>query len=452
MNKKFLYFVFFFCFFLNCSYAQKLEFSGNFLLFIEAKTKEPVLIIQDSILYKGLQPVRLPFKHTDYLSTLKEYTPLLIQDKTYLVHQGCGPVLEFRNDSIVRINDSYLQRNQFGAVYFVYKNEIYFFGGYGLFTTKNILTKYIFKTKDWVQVQTRGEKVQEPRLGAYSYLKGDDLYVFGGVQQDDNDIPNTIPLDNRVWCLHLPTMRWDCVGRFDEKARKLMLGQNFSDSNKIVIFSGVFSEIDYYANTINSYEMNNFVTYTSAYIEGSWIIGVYGGNTPVYCHRKLSDYKGKLISTQEFIHPLEKDSFLMVASSISSAVLILVLFIFRKPIKNFVLPFRGILYDTKKQVFLYKGKPMTVFDEQEKKLLYFLLERQEEYISLFELHQLFENPNKSEPFSTIVKRREQVIKGFLLKVSKISGIDEKELVLETKNTEDKRIKDLLLLPNLLKKK
>ena len=144
------------------SFAQKLEFEGSFILFKEAKTKEPVLIINDSLLYKGVQAISIPFKHTSYLNILQEYIPVTIKDKTYLVHSGCGPVLEFRNDSIVRINDAYLQRNQYEAVPFVYNNEIYFFGGYGLFTHKNILTKYIFKTKDWIEVQTHGDLAQKP--------------------------------------------------------------------------------------------------------------------------------------------------------------------------------------------------------------------------------------------------------------------------------------------------
>jgi hypothetical protein len=39
----------------------------------------------------------------------------------------------------------------------------------------------------------------------------------------------------------------------------------------------------------------------------------------------------------------------------------------------------------------------------------------------------------------------------LNKVSKLTGVPEEELLLERKNLEDKRLKDLLLLPKLLKK-
>ena len=68
-----------------------------------------------------------------------------------------------------------------------------------------------------------------------------------------------------------------------------------------------------------------------------------------------------------------------------------------------------------------------------------------------ELNQLFENNGNTETISATVKRREQAVSGLLTKVSKITGIEEQKLISERKNSEDKRIKDILLLPYLLKK-
>jgi hypothetical protein len=70
---------------------------------------------------------------------------------------------------------------------------------------------------------------------------------------------------------------------------------------------------------------------------------------------------------------------------------------------------------------------------------------------LNQLNELFENPAQPETQSAIFKRREQAINGLLNKVSKLTGIPEEELLLERKNLEDKRLKDLLLLPKILKK-
>jgi hypothetical protein len=75
----------------------------------------------------------------------------------------------------------------------------------------------------------------------------------------------------------------------------------------------------------------------------------------------------------------------------------------------------------------------------------------DQFVSLNQLNGLFENPAQPQTASAIIKRREQAINGLLNKVSKLTGIPENKLQLEQKNTEDKRLKDLLLLPKLLKK-
>ena len=81
----------------------------------------------------------------------------------------------------------------------------------------------------------------------------------------------------------------------------------------------------------------------------------------------------------------------------------------------------------------------------------YLVESNNKFQSLNNLNRLFENNGQSETISAIVKRREQTVSGLIAKVSKITGIEESKLILERKNSEDKRIKDILLLPNLLKK-
>ena len=114
-------------------------------------------------------------------------------------------------------------------------------------------------------------------------------------------------------------------------------------------------------------------------------------------------------------------------------------------------PFNGIVYNQQKELFFYKGKPITIFEEQENRLLHFLLEQNNQFVSLNNLNQLFENKGQIETISATVKRREQAVDGLLTKVSKITGIEEQKLVLERKNSEDKRIKDILLLNKVLKK-
>jgi hypothetical protein len=439
------------CFTPFSSKAQKFEFNGDFLLFREARTKQPVLIINDSLVYKGNAMKQIAFKHTEYLDKLQEYVYFNIGAKTYLVHKGCGPVLEYRNDSIVRINDNYLQRNQYGAVNFVYNNEIYFFGGYGLFTFKNILTKYIFKNQDWIEVQTHGE-IPTPRDGAFSFIKGNDIYIFGGATKDNNSIPNSKPLDNKVWRLHLPTMQWNCVGTCSPNLMRSEIDNVVADSKKLYFQGNDFFEFNYYKNKINIYNRNYFSFMLASYIEGNVIHGVYSvGSKKFYQKNYINELKGNLKSTTDFIKPIVNYNFYIKVVSLFLLAFILFLYLNRTSLKSIFNPFKGIVYDQQKQIFLYRGKTILIFEDQDKKILVYLLDHLNEYVSLNDLNKLFENNNGVETISAIVKRREQAINNLLAKVSKITSIDEKKLILERKNSDDKRIKDILLLPSLLKK-
>jgi hypothetical protein len=136
---------------------------------------------------------------------------------------------------------------------------------------------------------------------------------------------------------------------------------------------------------------------------------------------------------------------------IGVALLGLVVIGYKKRIIPFQKPFKGIVYDSQKDQFLFKRKSITHFEENEKKVLHLLLKNRDEFVSLNLLNALFENPAQPETQSAIIKRREQAINGLLNKVSKMTGLPEEELLLERKNVEDKRLKDLLLLPKLLKK-
>ena len=432
--------------------AQKLEFNGEFLLFREAKTKQPVLIVNDSLVYKGFAMKRIAFKHTEYPAKLQEYKFFNIAAKTYLVHDGCGPVLEYRNDSIVRIDNSFLHQNQYKASHFIYNKEIYFFGGYGLFTTKNILTKFDFKTREWLEVQTIGNEKIESRADAFSYLKENNLYIFGGTTKDLNHIPEKKTIENFIWRLYLPKMQWYCEGIYNPILQSINPTNNNLSNGNLLYISTTYFEINPSKNKIYKFEQKYFPNIQYYYIDENKVIGCFQNNYVKYFDvLNISDLQGKLKATYTFITPLKQNSILKIAISFFMLILIIVLIMFfRKSIINILKPFNGIIYIEKKQIFVCKRKTV-LFEDQEKIILNYLLNHLNQFISLNELNQLFERNNQFETISATVKRREQAVSSLLTKISKITGIEENKLLLERKNSEDKRIKDVLLLPNLLLK-
>jgi hypothetical protein len=266
----------FFCIlilFANKIQAQDIQFDENCVLFQDSKASLPVLILKDSILYKGNALTKTKYNHAAYPDKLWHYISYSIKGKTFLVQDGAGPVLEFRNDSIVNCNNSSLFQNQIGSAKFVYKNELHLFGGYGLFTYKNIVTKYDAKNKDWVQVQTFGDEIPSPRTRFYSYVVNENLYVFGGEEEDSSNFLNSKKCDNTVWRLNLPTMKWDNMGKFDSS----LLGQNtflpFPANDKLYLIStnilGTVYEVDIVKNTIKKFTEKTLIIPTQIYFDNT---------------------------------------------------------------------------------------------------------------------------------------------------------------------------------------
>ncbi len=432
------------------SQGQKLKRYDDLLLFNDAKTKKPIIVINDSLVYKGKQLI--PFKHTEYPDKISEYLPFEIGNKTYLVHQGCGPVLEFRNDSIVRIDNSFLHKNQFYPVSFTYNNEIYLFGGYGLFTYKNIITRYDFKSGEWNQVQTKGKKLPEPRASAYSLLNGNNLYVFGGKTNDGDNIPKFKTVQPELWKLYLPTMTWSYIGQYNPS---ILTDSDIKIQNndKLYLVEGYITELDFTNQTARKYSFKTYEEIKKHILVNDTIFGVFSNSENKYYFKKttIADLKGKYIGTVPFFveDNTTSNNYLLIGF-IGIILFGLLMIGFKKRILSFQKHFKGVVYDGQKDLFLHNRKTITHFEENEKKLLRFLLNHTDQFVSLNQLNALFENSAQPETQSAIFKRREQAINGLLNKVSKLTGVPEEELLLERKNAEDKRLKDLLLLPKLLK--
>jgi hypothetical protein len=453
----------FFCIlllFANKIQAQDIQFDENCVLFQDAKTSLPVLILKDSILYKGNLLEKTKYNHTPYPDKLWHYVPYSIKGKTFLVQDGSGPVLEFRNDSIVNCNNSSLFRNQIGSAKFVYKNELHLFGGYGLFTYKNIVTKYDAKNKDWVQVQTFGDEIPSPRYRLYSYLANENLYVFGGDEEDSSNILNFKKCDNTVWRLHLPTMQWYKIGKFDSS----LLGQNtflpFSANDKLYLIStsvyGIVFEVDIVKNTIKKFTEKTLIKPTQIYFDNTkkelvsvtWI----SNNKYKVFQANLNSFLGKPIEESEFILPFYEE---IPRASFGFGIGILFIILggaifFNKQKKYKLLPFNGITLKKETGSYYYKNKLIDNLEEAELRLLNYLSENALRFVSLNELNHLFENGNNTENFSSIVKRREITLTALLQKLSNITKISEKELLLNHKNPDDKRIKEIRITPSFLR--
>jgi hypothetical protein len=455
-------FLFIFLITFAISKAQSIYRSDQHLLFKEAKTSQSVLILKDSLAYKGNPLKSMPFKHGLYLEHLNSYIPFTVGKKNYFVHSGCGPVLEWRNDSIVRIDQSFLHLNQINSLPFVYNYEIYFFGGYGLFTYKNLLTKYSFKTNEWDEIETFGTP-PSPRLSAIGIVVEDDLYVFDGYEKDQEHFLKVKSCEANVYRLNLLSRKWFYVGKFDDKS-------NFNYNNATALFFNAHNklyvikvsdynhvcEIDFKTNTIKNYKGTS-KNIAQPYFDTN-------ANEVVYLNKNadglksimrtpLQEFLGKKVSQQAFILPWYQSlNLTTVIVVVLSAVLVLILMLYANKRKSRFVPFNGITFHATTSIFYYRGKPLDTLDDAELRILDYLVQNRHRFISLNELNHLYENEIQSDNFTTVVKRREVALSSLLAKLIFIMNSTEQDILVYRRSVNDKRVKEIKLKDSFIKVK
>ncbi len=442
--------------------AQSISKTDEHLLFKEAKSSQTVLIVKDSLLYKGNPLQQKPFRHSAYLENLQYYIPITLKDKNYLVYHGCGAVLEWRNDSIVRIDKSFLHKNQFGSVVFSFNNKLFFWGGYGLFLHKNILTQFNLKTKEWDEVETFGTP-PSPRRQAHGILIKDNLYVFNGYEKDEAHFMQIKACEPYVWKLHLPTMQWSKLGKYDATINintKEVIASNFTANNKLYIlpileFDKVY-EIDIINNTITTFKSNIknvFQPYFDATTHEVVYINKNAEGLKKIFHTPLQEFLGKQVDQQVFILPwhqnMEVTTILTTILSILGIVSLAFYFGKRKP--NFK-PFNGITFKSDESNYYYKGKLLDTFEEAELRILDYLVQNRQRFIPLNELNHLYENEVQMDNFTTVVKRREVALASLMAKLLFITESTEKDILVYRRSPNDKRMKEIKLKDNFIRVK
>jgi hypothetical protein len=442
------------------SFAQNDKFKGETFLFQDAKTKEAIVIEHDSVYYKNTPIQFQKLKHTEYPEIISRYISHTINGKNYFTHSGCGPVLEWRNDSLVRIDNSFLHQNQFGAATFVYKNEIYYFGGYGLFTYKNILTKYIFKSREWMAIQTFGNEIPSLRRDANHILIGDFLYIIGGWSEDpDSYYFGQKFVDNLVWKLDLKTMKWSKEGIYNKKYNSIDNYLNFQNGSKMYMISrganNKLLEIDIINNTIKKYELPSLILPKFIYFDEKT-------NELVLLHFLSTNASSKIIRLKLnslLVNPIQTETFITnpydkwIYSLVLFAIVVFLSYLFYKSkFKNSLKQHKSILFDNNLQKLQFKGKTIDAFDANESKIIIYLIKNQSDYIPLNSLNNLFEQVDLSENYSSTTKRRETTLNSIITKLSLITGCNESEIILYRKNPDDKRLKEIKLKEHFIRVK
>ena len=198
----------------------------------------------DKVFYEYSKPLPAEIKYIP----MRDLKAVVSADGiVYFLYPGGGLLFEYRDNNIIRVDESFPHRNQFSGHFFIYKNVPYLMGGYGYWKSNSLLTKFNFQTKEWDYIETRGQK---PELGINSgsfVVEGDILYVFDFYQKiNDVDVKN-----NNTYELSLSSLKWEKKGSlnrlfYDDVNRKVLditipynstkfLQKNLDSKNLIVI-------------------------------------------------------------------------------------------------------------------------------------------------------------------------------------------------------------------------
>ena len=379
-----------------------------------------------------------------FKSFIHDYPPIATENgSVYFVDRGIGEVYKFINDTIKRIDNSFHHKNQYSGNLFSYKDTLYCFGGYGLFSHKNIITYYDENTGEWflVKVPFNGEK-PNPRAGSFFQLIDDKFYMGGGSDPD--------PFED-VWEFDLIQKKWIYLGEIAQHS--LVSDFPLSHSNDLKKAGTHLYGFDFKENTLTRYDSPSLSIHTV----------LKDSNEKYLC---ISEFR---TSTQNISVVLKKE-FLLSAGNVSS------LFVSKKRRQYYyslycwllILPFLGVIcFFSEKETGKKRNQIMKTetfqclsgryyfngvllrssFGPIEEEVLINFLKAESHSLELSELYPIFDYDNPT--IDTIKKRRENVLKSIREKVFSNSSTD--QFFIESKSLLDRRVKVLTLNPKLMGK-
>lgn len=148
---------------------------------------------------------------------------------TYLFYRSGGNTYKFDGKKFTAVYSKGEFRNQHHSFAFTYHQKPHLFGGYGLFTLKNIITYLNTDVSSWESVPYYGKEASIPkaRFNPMAQQVANDLYIGLGYNvevspnQDDKNI-----LLTDFWKLDLGTKLWTKLGNCNEALQKRRLIMN----------------------------------------------------------------------------------------------------------------------------------------------------------------------------------------------------------------------------------
>jgi hypothetical protein len=362
-------------------------------------------------------------------------------NKGYLMHNSGGVIYQFDGMDFKRIDESFEFNTQYQSFPFLYNGSIYNFGGYGLFTFKNIIT-YFNESKretEYVVTTTAISKSPFGRKKMFGQVIGDDLFIgsgFGFNNDKDNGAKTAIVLDD-YWKFNLKTKEWNLLGNrksFTDDENYTII-YDFNGKNLLVTKDMVCSidikenKVEFYGNAsidfIKSFKKDisrTYITYNKS----------KGGFYLILDKPNLGN-KLIFISTNEFLGKPTRSETLYSVEDNS---------IFYYLLGGLIFLIAGFFIMNKKTNFKKistKRKEIDlILNEEEKQIFNLIFDKHPDFIPFPELMDVFESHLSYESRKKKLRSSLYQIEDKIMMVLKSKN----KVFVERKNKEDLRIKEI----------
>lgn len=428
--------------------AQDFKVDANNTSFWDNETQQPITFINDSTYLYGydLQIKQVKNLNTDD-SNLSKMEVAQINGNTFLYDSAGGVVVEYANQTFTRHDKSFSHRSQYYSAHFTYNGHIYLLGGYGLFTTKNILTRYDFEAREWFLVETSGD-IPKFITSDFFVVNDDVLYL---INKGNHVIHNK--QRQQVFSLNLNNFTFKNLGNIATKlldAKSSNIKINKLSDGRLLYVKGLNTNlvIDFKANTVSHVKMDSPLHYKSKILK-------YSPETNTYIIKNLSFSNEQLVYNKLTNNDL-KYNILNVQTlyedegmQIKKAVLYVGIF--------FLLTGAGVLSQRgykkyiklniylNKRVIKHKGYSIKGFTEEEYEFLRYLAQHQD-YIQLLTLMQELKYDGS---YDALKKKRKILIHQIKDKLKPYLGDKVEQLFIIANNENDRRYKQIRLNPDLI---
>jgi hypothetical protein len=372
---------------------------------------------------------------------------VFFQDKNngYLMHNSGGITYKFDGTNFSRIDDSFEFNTQYQSFPFLYKGGIHNFGGYGLFSFKNIITYFNEAKKETELVQVKTPLSENPtgRKKVFAQLDGNKLYMGSGFGYN-TEIENgnrQSQIINDYWVFDFTNKEWKKLGESNPymKDDTYHLIYDFNGKTLVITNENIFA-VDIKNNKVEFYDNANSDLIKSNKKTGTRFLITYNkSKNGFYMVLNKTNFKNKLvfISTKDFIGLPTRAERLYTLSDNSNYYYLF---------GGLLIGIMGIILITKKKnnfqkISLKRKEIDLILNEEENQIFNLILERYPNYIPFPELMDVFEShlsyESRKKKLRHSLNQIEDKINGTLKSKNKIFE--------ERKNKEDLRIKEIKII-------